>query len=299
LNTGFASSANERNVHQKDQNQSLIEYLAQHSEKPKNYRREPNEPVFNGYFLNGSKNNDSVNFEYKFPLLNKKESTIRLIFNPVNFSNTIDKFGVHNSCFASRDENTYVITSDNLNYLLDNMNRDGFFFKIENGSYNFGVDYNQLVDISAELGTQIAGFILKELQSQNADSYINRVRATLNFVQYIPYGQPNFDAEDYGYFGISLPHESIAISYSDCDSKSILFACILKALIKIENIILVNCTTSGGGHMIVGVSNLPFSGQMVDFNGKRYILLETTTPTSLEEHFLRTDYKDLKIIELV
>jgi hypothetical protein len=141
-------------------------------------------------------------------------------------------------------------------------------------------------------------FLVQELQNQNCDSYVNRVRAALNFVQYIPYGQPDFDAGEYSYFEISLPHETIAISYADCDSKSILFASILKSLIKLENIVLVDCNSQGVAHMIVGVSNLPFSGQWTDYKGKNYLLLETTTPISLESHAQMTNYSDIEVREL-
>jgi hypothetical protein len=298
LNTGFAYGNSGNIAQQNEQNLLLIEYLAQHSDKPKNYRREPKEPVFNGYLLKGTKNHEVVTYEYAFPLLGKKESTLKLTFYPVNFSSTISKFGVHNSCFARADSNTYSIKSTDENYLLENMNRDGFYFQKQSDSYAFGVDYNYLVNLSSEIGTKIAMFIVRELQNQNCDGYVNRVRATLNFVQYIPYGQPDFDAGEYSYFEISLPHETLAISYADCDSKSVLFASILKSLIKLENIILVDCTSDGVAHMIVGVSNLPFPGQRVDYNGKDYLLLETTTPVSLESHSQLTNYSDIRVREL-
>ena len=298
LNTGFAYGNNGNIAQQTEQNLLLIEYLAQYSEKPKNYRRDPKEPLFNGYILKGSKNHDEVMYEYNFPLLDKKESTLKLTFYPVNFSASIGEFGVHNSCFAREDSDSYSIKSNDESYLLTNMNKDGFFYRKQGDTSTFGVDYNYLVNLSSEIGAKIAMFLVQELQNQNCDSYVNRVRATLNFVQYIPYGQPDFDAGEYSYFEISLPHETIAISYADCDSKSILFASILKSLIKLENIVLVDCNSQGVAHMIVGVSNLPFSGQWVDYNGKNYLLLETTTPISLESHVQMTNYSEIRVTEL-
>ncbi len=298
LNTGFAYGNNGNIAQQTEQNLLLIEYLAQYSEKPKNYRRDPKEPLFNGYFIKGSKNHDEVMYEYNFPLLDKKESKLKLTFYPVNFSASIGQFGVHNSCFAREDNDSYSIKSNDESYLLTNMNKDGFFYKKQDDTCTFGVDYNYLVNLSSEIGAKIAMFLVQELQNQNCDSYVNRVRAALNFVQYIPYGQPDFDAGEYSYFEISLPHETIAISYADCDSKSILFASILKSLIKLENIVLVDCNSQGVAHMIVGVSNMPFSGQWADYKGKKYLLLETTTPISLESHGQITNYNDISVREL-
>lgn len=298
LNTGFAYGNKGNITQQTEQNILLIEYLAQYSEKPKNYRREPKQPNFHGYVLKGLKNHDEVIYEYNFPLLDKKESTLKLTFYPVNFSATLDQFGVHNSCYAREDTDSYSIKSSDESYLIENMNKDGFFFRKHGETFSFGVDYNYLVQLSSEIGAKIAMFLVQELQEQSSDNYSNRVRAALNFVQYIPYGQPDFDAGEYGYFEISLPHETIAISYADCDSKSILFASILKSMIKLENIVLVDCTSDGVAHMIVGVSNLPFSGQWTEYKGKNYLLLETTTPISLESHVQMTNYTDISVTEL-
>jgi hypothetical protein len=135
------------------------------------------------------------------------------------------------------------------------------------------------------------------LYKNNLDSYVNRIIAALNFVQFIPYGVPDFD-DKYVYFGLALPQESVAISFSDCDSKSTLLAGILKNLIDVENIILVTCMFDGGAHMILGISDLPFEGPSVNYKGKDYFLVETTTPIPLEHHDTLAKYSNLKIIPI-
>jgi hypothetical protein len=105
----------------------------------------------------------------------------------------------------------------------------------------------------------------------------------LNFVQFIPYGVPEFDHDQDIYWGLALPHESLAISYSDCDSKSVLFATILVHLIRPENIIMVGCVMKDmGAHMIAGVAGFNYPGEYVSHNGKDFLLIETTTPHPLE-----------------
>ena len=126
-------------------------------------------------------------------------------------------------------------------------------------------------------------FIKNELEKKGKDSYENRIRAALNFVQFIPYGVPEFDHETDVYWGLALPHESLAISYSDCDSKSVLLATILVNLIRPENIILVGCHMKDmGAHMIAGVAGFNYPGEYHHYNGKDFLLIETTTPHPLE-----------------
>jgi hypothetical protein len=109
----------------------------------------------------------------------------------------------------------------------------------------------------------------------------------LNFVQFIPYGQPNFDHQDFSYFGVSLPPESLVLNYSDCDSKSLLFATILSHLIDEKNIVLVLCNVTSKEdkperHMMVGVKGLGISGgRTVVFNRSDFLLLETTQPSAI------------------
>jgi hypothetical protein len=178
--------------------------------------------------------------------------------------------------------------------LKEQLNNNGFYF---NNNGDWGLDYKYLLSISAEINTSIARFLANELYKNNLDSYVNRIIAALNFVQFIPYGVPDFD-DKHVYFGLALPQESVAISFSDCDSKSTLLAGILKNLIDVENIILVTCIYDGGPHMILGISDLPFEGPSVNYKGKDYFLVETTTPIPLEHHDTLSKYSNLKIIPI-
>lgn len=265
-------------------NLSVVEHLTVFSTKPKNYRRQPVQYNSYGYSIIGVVNSSEGSLVYTFPLSGASEVKYSISFNQNNFSEKVSAFGVHSSCFGKRDDSYWELKSDDYLYLKTQMNKDGFYF---HDYKDFGIDYNHTIDNAFELGMDVGRFIVKNLQSKGQDSYVNRVQAVLNFVQFIPYGQPEFDHADFGYFGFSIPWESMAISYADCDSKSALFACVLKQLISNDNIVLVICEfvdMPGEGHMIVGVSDLDYPGQKVNFGNKQFLLLETTIPRSIHEH---------------
>lgn len=274
----------------------IVERLAADSIKKKNYRRPPENHTRFGCSVKASMIGKTATLEYEFPFIDARNRSFRTEMATPNFSAELNQFGTKTSCFGKRNKDSYELKSLDAAFLLREMNKGGFYFHgfHEDG---WGVDYNQLLNISAELSEQVAGFIVKELQEIRRDSYENRVRAALNFVQYIPYGVPDFDAGDDAYFGIALPNESLAISYSDCDSKSTFLASILRHLIKHENIMLVSCEVDGGGHMVTGVSGLPFPGPSVTRDGKRFLLLETTTPIPIERQSAER-FTNIKLLQV-
>jgi len=291
-NAGWVGSRPQKST----ENLMIIERLAAASTKQKDYRRPPENHMTFGYGIKGTMEEQVATMEYVFPIIDGKETRFAFQLETPNFSSVVSQFGAHTSCFGPRDKNTYELKTTDEEYLRAHMNADGFFFRSMNAR-EWGLDYNHVIDISAELCSKIAHFIALELQNIGRDSYINRVQAVLSFVQYIPYGMPDFDHQEHCYFGVSLPHESVAISYSDCDSKSALFAGILRHLIKHENIVLVSCEIDEGGHMVVGVSDLPFSGQRESHNGKDYLLLETTTPIPINSQ-VEQRFRNVNVISV-
>jgi hypothetical protein len=280
LNSNIAFGGN-RQVGFGAENQRIIEHLTQHSSKSKNYRKTPKGYRSHGYAVTGEISGDLAYLDYKFPLIDSAESHFKIKLNKHNVSSIVSEFGCKADCYRPKDEHNYEFATNDEVYLKDNMNKDGFFFEsFEEGKY--GIDYNHTINISSELSIQIASFIKNELVKKGKDTYENRVRGALNFVQFIPYGIPDFDNEQDCYFGLALPHESLAISYSDCDSKSTLFASILRHLINPENIILVGCLIEEGAHMIAGVTGFNFPGQYYHYMGKDFLLIETTSPIPLE-----------------
>jgi hypothetical protein len=211
------------------------------------------------------------------------EVTFTTKFHPVNFSGILDCHGVTKNL-------------DSEEAFKKQWNRNGFYF---HSATECGIDYNHVISISTPLNHQIAEFILSELQRAGKDNYQNRISAALNFVQYIPYGVPDFDTGEYIYGGISLPHESVAISYADCDSKAAMMAGILLHLISAENMVLVACVSGTTPHMVIGVSDLPYPGQRVDYKGKSFLLVETTTPATLHEQDSFETNTNIEIVPII
>ncbi len=281
INTGFSFLISPKNG-VSDHNLLIIEQLTLNASKPKNYRFPANEYASFGYAINGVITADKANFSYEFPFIDERNVTFKSEITTSQMSDVVSQFGAHSSCFAKVDAEHFGLQTTDEGFLKTNMNKDGFFFRSFE-RYEFGVDYNQIMQHSKEFSKQIGAFIIEQLGSN--DSYDNRVLAALNFVQYIPYGQPHFDAGEYTYFGVSVPHESFVISYSDCDSKSVMLCGILQELIvdAHQNLIMVYCTVGEEHHMIVGIHGLQIEGKTHEHNGRSYLLLETTTPLSLAE----------------
>lgn len=261
----------------------LMEQMTIHTSKPKNYRRQPENHQAFGYFVRGFPFGEEAVLEYVFPIIYKHEARFRTQVHARNVSSAIGLFGAHESCVVKANESQFRLATGDFGYLKQHMNREGFFFRSE-PDLDWGMDYDHIIRISSDLTLRIAQFIVAELHKIRQDSYVTRVTAALSFVQFIPYGVPDFDHGEYSYMGLALPHESVIISYSDCDSKSCLFAGILSHLIQPGNVVLVSCEAEGGGgHMLAAVAGLPFGGQTVMHEGRSFMLLETTTPIPMEQ----------------
>jgi hypothetical protein len=294
--SGFFAQYKKPDLGYNKENMTLIEFLTQHKTKSKDYSRIPE--GFSSYNkqLNGKRLNDSAFFRYEYPLIEKYTGIFETTLHPKNVSTQVDYFGLQSSLIL-KSENGYKLNNSlpESNFIA-NMNQDGWYFKSFSDS---GVDYKYLVQKYAEFSISISQQIQKELTDKELDTYFNRVQATLNFVQFIPYGQPDFSTNEWYYHGLGVPPESFILGYGDCDSKSIFFASILLNLIPSENIVLVSCLVKSGddktdgAHMMAAVSDLEIEGEMVNLGDKKYLLLETTAPSEIGafnwESFKATD----------
>ena len=296
LNSSF-SFALKKNEITHESSLMIVEHLTQYASKKKNYRITPENYQSHGYKVSGKIVGNDAYLDYTFPLIFNNESNFSIKLNAYNVSTVISQFGCEMSCFEATNKDQVLLKVDNINHLKEKMNKDGFYFHSLDKD-GFGINYKHVIQISTDLTSQIASFLLNELNRHNKDSYENRIQAALNFVQFIPYGVPYFDSETHSYMGLATPHESLAISYSDCDSKSTLFAGILHHLIAPENIILVSCLIEEGAHMITGVAGLNYPGQYYNYNNKEFLLIETTVPIPLESQ-PSNKFKEINIIPII
>jgi len=262
----------------------------------KNYENPPDKLLTSLYNINTHVNQQFVNLYYQFPLIGREKSILSLKLEPNTVSSIVDKYGVNNKFIIKNTDGVQVelpAEDVELNSMISEFRKGAWILNV-NGSLE--VDYSKLVSDSIEFTKPIALHIQNELMRLNCDGYLERVQAVLNFVQFIPYGQPDFDSQNFFSLGVALPPESLVLNYSDCDSKSVLFASILSNLIDFKNIILVVCEVSEESgtkeqHMMVGVKGLGLNdGQKVTYDNCDYQLLETTTPSGIGtwhwHHFL-------------
>jgi hypothetical protein len=277
----------------------LIEHLTQFKTQSKNYRAEAEGLTTYNKKLIGFREGEIAKFIYEFPLIGKKTSSFSYTLSPNEVSPYIDHFGVRKQFISKIDDSTVTINqSVSEHELHQGLNKGGWFFK----SYaDWGLDYQNIVKANYRFSHSIADHIVKELIQIKQDSYFNRVQVALNFVQYIPYGRPNFDTNEWYYHELAIPAESFIIGYSDCDSKSVFLATILMHLIPHENIVLVDCLVrsvnekTNGAHMMLAVSGLDIIGENILHKNKNYILLETTAPCVMG----KSDWQELQIKEII
>lgn len=284
-----------------DNSNSIIEFLTKHKTKTKNYSRPPvNYASYNRNIPIGNIIGNKVQFRYEFPLVRSHKAVFDCFLEPSEISSQVDLFGLTNSLIVKNKDGFGLNSNISLNEFLLKMNQNGWYF---NSPSDYGVDYKYLVNNYITFTKPISRLIYNELIAKGEDNYFNRVQAALNFVQFLPYGLPEFDSNEWYYFGISTPPESFILGYSDCDSKSIFFASILADLIPIDNIILINCQVnfgneaSNGAHMMVAVSDMGIAGESIEYNNNNYLLLETTTPIAIGK-FEWTSFTTKSIIYL-
>ena len=260
----------------------LIEHLTQHLQTfRKNYRNGPENFNEFGYKVDGSinANGQDVDLNYTYPIIKGKSVTFSVCLNPTEVSQVVDGYG------ATEDFNTLK----------------GIEIKTNSGQAIADANYPYVVDLSNQFSAKIAEHIVENLQQLGKDDYVSRVLAAKNFVQHLPYGVPKFEIAPFQYLELALPYESFVLSYSDCDSKSVFMASILKEMIDEQNILLVSCKTENpnipgemGGHMFIAVAGMPFTRSSTKIhNGKTYHFIETTTPHNPDDHPL-PDVSDLE-----
>jgi hypothetical protein len=311
LTPGFARSGedNKDDSYMNSSNSiSAIRFLTSQTKRvSKNYENPPLEFQRSSYNIESYIRDDQVFLIYPFPLIDKEKSVLMLQLSPLRISLIVDKFGVEAQVFRNNNNNNnndteIVLPSDNneLKRLSEDF-YEGSILLDDIG--NLEIDYPRIVSYSYEFAHPIAIHIINELKRIGKDGYFQRVQSTLNFVQFISYGQPEFDHNNFYFHGLALPPESLVLNYSDCDSKSVLFASILSHLIDEKNIILILCDVAHENedvesHMMVGVKGLGIShGQVIEFNNDVFHLLETTSPSEIGAWSWST-FDLIKVIQL-
>jgi hypothetical protein len=263
--------------------QSLIEHLTKFKTKTKNYNTTPGQYQSFNRNIHGQKQGDNVYFYYEFPLIEKYHHVFTYTLNPLQTSHEVDVYGIPKEITDTENNDSVKLSTQLPEKEFSNLLKQGGWY-YESNSQECGVDFPYLVNSYRRFTAPIAISIYEALISKGADNYFNRVQASLNFVQFIPYGIPKFDTPEWYYHELATPPECFILNYGDCDTKSLFLASILSELIPKENIILVSCIVQSGnkkiagGHMMLAVSDLGVEGEYINHMNKDFVLLETTAP---------------------
>ena len=139
-------------------------------------------------------------------------------------------------------------------------------------------DYNWLVAESVDATQQLGRDLLELASRKGYTRDRDKVGLAASFVQHaIPYKVPSNHREDFNgqmrdILGLLPPLEVLYRGFGDCDSKSVLFATLLREIPRQEVILLL-----GLGHMFVGFRATPRHGEAhVSVRGETYVLIEAT-----------------------
>lgn len=134
------------------------------------------------------------------------------------------------------------------------------------GNYNeyWGSVYRRLINANDRRLDNVANALKKHGQELNLDNH-DMATFVLSFVQHIHYKIPGNS------LGLLAPPQTVRESYGDCDSKSLLYALIMRKL-DYETVMYLN---RGQRHAMAGVS-AQSSGRYLSSRGVRYYFAETT-----------------------
>lgn len=186
-------------------------------------------------------------------------------FSVAELARDIPRYGIPKSIFRS----FYPDEEAERNRIL----KSGLF-KLEYD--RIGIDYRAVIVTFAQRYCRpIAEHIVQILKSVGRDNRADRIAMAMAFVQDIPYGQPNFDDENWYFGGLIPPPLLILTGFGDCDSKSVLFCGIMSYLIDCDDLILF----SPPNHVLSGIRGVS-DGTVtsIQYGSVRYILCETAGP---------------------
>ncbi|NNE42931.1 MAG: hypothetical protein HKN12_01870 [Gemmatimonadetes bacterium] len=141
----------------------------------------------------------------------------------------------------------------------------------------FAPDYRWIIEQGRWNVRNVARELAEAFRNTGLRSQRDFLRLTSSFVQSIEYSIPEAvrhtsTGEAVNTFGIATPIEVLRNKWGDCDSKSLLFAALLRNTSRQRVVFLI-----GNDHLFVGVRGVPRRGDhYVERSGVRYILIELT-----------------------
>ena len=214
--------------------------------------------------------NGQYNISYTFKDQNEVLRTFSFSFNQSKTLRDIARYGVPVSFFDNISD-VKTLSKSRLKAI-----KKGFFIQTEKV---LKPNRSAIVSFYRPYCKGIADGIIALLEEEKYDSPINRINMAMKFVQDIPYGVPEIKDSTWEIYGIYTPPEIFIRKYGDCDSKSILFACILSYLINPNDILFL---FQGHNHALIAIKGKPNAVQKyIEVDKEKYILADVTGPARL------------------
>lgn len=231
-----------------------------------------------------------------------KTETCRLvaIIDATRLNVVMESFGVPESWMHFR----YSSEQDRrrkMEELQHRIARRGFVFSDIDNSIT--IDYGWVVEQSVSDMKDTAVGLKEEAMRAGYENTRQLNGMITSFVQSMRYWIPpekrrNHDGQDVFISGVTMPLETLYRGQGDCDTKSILFASILKNFGNANVIFL-----KGNNHMFAGIRMEPrMYEQYILIKGEKYVLVELTSPWRLghvpQEHLHALRLKKLEVVPL-
>ena len=261
----------------------FISFISISQEKyDKNDHVEIDNYVENNHYVIDYTFKDHKNHLHQFRMkLNKPETDLM-----------IKKFGVPTSMGPPPKSNKNYKSFDYETLLERNQIIEDAMF-IANEGYVEQTNKKALVSYYKETVVQIADYIVDYLSNNQEDTRSNRIEMAIKFVQDIPYAIPKENRRVFKW-GYITPPEVLIEGYGDCDSKTILFVCVMSYLIPEDDILFVSTPR----HIFSAIKDESFNGLcdeeyvpytqrdvsdlrdggFVEYNSSRYFVCETAGP---------------------
>jgi hypothetical protein len=201
-----------------------------------------------------------------------KELQCKILIDPTKVTRAIDSFGIPEAwtkiTYRSEDE----LTSQRAQ-LRDKAHNHGI--EMNEAGDLFSVDYNWVVEQSVGDLHIIANQIRSTARRNGYRTRRDLIGSIASFVQELQYQLPpayrtNEEGEKILTVGATMPLETLANQRGDCDTKSLLFAGLVRS-IKLVDVIFVAIED----HLFAGIRMNPSQGDhFIHHQGKDWILIE-------------------------
>ncbi|MBF25508.1 MAG: hypothetical protein CMP49_03195 [Flavobacteriales bacterium] len=200
-------------------------------------------------------NNDYI-IDYQFKDHFNKLHSLQLFFKKEETDLMINRFGFPTS-LLKKNKNSKNVNTDEKKEIIE----QGLFL-IDGGIIK--KNKKSIVDFYKRSVTPIAQYIINYLKFNKIDNRENRIEMAMKFVQDIPYAIPKESRRIYKN-GYITPPEVLIEGYGDCDSKTILFVCIMSFLIPEDDIVFVSIP----GHIFSAIKY--YDNNYIEYNSNEYI----------------------------